>query len=114
MVHEAEQPSPSTELPSSQASMPSMAPLPQMRLQLLGVPAHSKPASIWQALEQPSPLLVLVSSHCSSVASMKPSEHTDRVQSWAVPAGVVLVQVPSASTPVSQASPGPSCRRRRR
>src|SRR3954470_3892868 len=66
--------------PQSQASVPSLTPLPQKDLvQTLGVPVHEEPASIAQIGEQPSPEVVLPSSHCSdAVITPLPHRGTQR------------------------------------
>ena len=58
-------------VPQSQASRPSITPLPHTAWeQTLGAPVHVAPGSTLQMLEQPSPAVVLPSSHCSPPTSM--------------------------------------------
>src|SRR5690606_12611988 len=62
--------------PSSQASGPTRSPSPQIAVQRVGVPVQVQPGSRTQVLEQPSPLAMLPSSHCSRPGMMIPSPHT--------------------------------------
>src|SRR5262245_37553411 len=62
-------------VPQSQASVPSLTPLPHAALvQTLGVPVQVAPGSTWQIDEHPSPAVVLPSSHVSPPTRM-PSPH---------------------------------------
>src|SRR6266571_7205536 len=78
------QPSPLAVLPSSHCSPGSSAPLPHTARQSSGQISGSSPCShrplpqncsTWQVAEQPSPLVVLPSSHCSPGSSV-PLPHT--------------------------------------
>ena len=72
----AEQPSPDTWLPSSQVSVPTMRPSPQIGKQRRPGTGQRQPTSIaMQPAAQPSPLIVLPSSHDSNDAST-PSPQT--------------------------------------
>src|SRR5262249_31231245 len=75
--HVPEQPSPGTELPSSQTSGGWTMPSPQYLTWRHGAPwmMHLKPGSSWQSELQPSPETVLPSSHCSLSVTL-PSPQT--------------------------------------
>src|SRR5215471_12083064 len=61
-----EQPSNGSPLPSSQLSVPSILPSPQVvGVQVLGLPLHFQPISTLQLAEQPSPAIVFLSSQSS-------------------------------------------------
>src|SRR5262245_5513733 len=76
IVHEAEQQSPSTVLPSSHASVGVWMPSPQTDTQMVGWPAQLNPASIAHVGLQPSPPMVPPSSH-ASVPTIRPSPQFD-------------------------------------
>ena len=62
-----EQPSPLVVFMSSQASLAPRMPSPQTPaiVQTLGQPVQLQPAGTWQIALQPSPAVLLPSSHCS-------------------------------------------------
>src|SRR6478609_794645 len=112
--HVEEQPSNGTALPSSQLSAPSFFPSPHfVGEQVLGWPSHLKPTSNLQLAEQPSPAVVLPSSHCSEEPTILSPQITS---SWhGLPGGLhekpgwVAKQLPrqpslSLRLPSSQAS----------
>src|SRR6516225_7361968 len=58
-------------VPQSQPSFPSLMPLPQVAcVHLLGVPVHVDPGSMRHFDEQPSPFVLLPSSHASLPSSL--------------------------------------------
>src|SRR5688572_880596 len=90
------QPSSSSSLPSSHSSLPAMMPSPQSAArQAAPATGHTQPGSRTHLSLQPSPFLVLRSSHCSSLVSA-PLPH------W-----LVLVHLPPAMGQVWLGSTAP-------
>ena len=83
------QPSIDATLPSSQVSPGSTTPLPHV-------------PSFWHAAEQPSPLVVLPSSHCSELTSNVPLPHNPSLLQVAEqPSPLVLLPSSHVSEPVT-------------
>jgi hypothetical protein len=82
----AEQPSPDTWLPSSQVSVPTISPSPQIGKQRRPCTGQRQPISIaMQLAAQPSPLIVLPSSHDSNDASTLSPQTTVLMQGVGAP-----------------------------